>query len=122
MKDRPRIIQYEWITYKLNRVIPPDEEDNHHIISRKEKARFKVWLPENIVRITRRTHVALNNLFEDKQEPRKQLQMMYEIWKTALSPWVRQELDLLINLPDDMFYNENLLNGKHKRKQWEKDL
>lgn len=122
MKDRPRIIQYEWVTYKLNRVIPPDEEDNHHIISRKEKARFKVWLPENIVRITRRTHVALNNLFEDKQEPRKQLQMMYEIWKSALSPWVRQELDLIINLPDDMFYNENLLNGKYKRKQWEKDL
>lgn len=122
MKDRPRIIQYGWVTYKLNRVIPPDEEDNHHIISRKEKARFKVWLPENIVRITRRTHVALNNLFEDKQEPRKQLQMMYEIWKSALSPWVRQELDLIINLPDDMFYNENLLNGKHKRKQWEKDL
>lgn len=122
MKDRPRIIQYDWVTYKLNRVIPPEEEDNHHIISRKEKARFKVWLPENIVRITRRTHVALNNLFENRQEPRKQLQMMYEIWKTALSPWVRQELDLLINLPDDMFYNENLLNGKHKRKQWEENL
>jgi hypothetical protein len=122
MKDKPRIIQCDWVTYKLNRVIPHDEEDNHHIISRKEKARFKVWLPENIVRITRRTHVALNNLFENRQEPRKQLQMMYEIWKTALSPWVRQELDLIINLPDDMFYNENLLNGKHKRKQWEKDL
>lgn len=122
MKDRPRIIQYEWVTYKLNRVIPSEEEDNHHIISRKEKARFKVWEPENIVRIKRKTHVALNNLFENRQEPRKQLQMMYEIWKTALSPWVRQELDLLINLPDDMFYNENLLNGKHKRKQWEKDL
>lgn len=121
-KDRPRIIECDGISYKLNRVIPPDEEDNHHIISRKEKARFKVWLPENIVRITRRTHVALNNLFENKQEPRKQLQMMYEIWKTALSPWVRQELDLLINLPDDMFYNENLLNGKHKRKQWKEDL
>ena len=122
MKDRPRIIQYEWVDYKLNRVIPPDEEDNHHIISRKEKTRFKVWLPENIVRITRRTHVALNNLFENRQEPKKQLQMMFDIWKTALSPWVRQELDLLINLPDDMFYNENLINGKHKRKQWKEDL
>lgn len=122
MKDRPRIIQYEWVTYKLNRVIPSEEEDNHHIISRKEKARFKVWEPENIVKIKRKTHVALNNLFENRQEPRKQLQMMYEIWKTALSPWVRQELDLLINLPDDMFYNENLINGKHKRKQWKEDL
>lgn len=121
-RDKPRVIQCDGVTYKLNRVIPPDEEDNHHIISRKEKARFKVWEPENIVRIKRRTHVALNNLFENKQEPRKQLQMMFDIWKSALSPWVRQELDLIINLPDDMFYNENLLNGKHKRKKWEKDL
>lgn len=122
MKDRPRIIQCDWVTYKLNRVIPPDEEDNHHIISRKEKARFKVSNPENIVRIKRRTHIALNNLFESNQEPRKQLRVMFDIWKSALSPWVRQELDLIINLPDDMFYNENLINGKHKRNKSEKDM
>lgn len=121
-KDRPRIIQCDGTTYKLNRVIPPDEEDNHHIISRKEKARFKVNNPENIVRIKRRTHVALNNLFENKQEPRKQLQMMYDIWKNALSVGVRNELYTLLTLPDDMFYNENLINGKHKRKKWEEDL
>lgn len=117
-KDRPRIIQCDGTTYKLNRVIPPDEEDNHHIISRKEKARFKVNNPENIVRIKRRTHVALNNLFENKQEPRKQLQMMYDIWKNALSVGVRNELYTLLTLPDDMFYNENLINGKHKKKIW----
>ena len=122
MKDKPRIIQCDWVTYKLNRVIPPDEEDNHHIISRKEKVRFKVNNPENIVRIKRRTHVALNNLFENNQEPRKQLQIMYDIWKSALSIWVRNELYTLLTLPDDMFYNENLINGKHKRKLWEKNL
>lgn len=116
--DKPRIIQCDGVTYKLNRVIPPDEEDNHHIISRKEKARFKVWLSENIVRIKRRTHVALNNLFENKQEPRKQLQMMFDIWKSALSTWVRNDLWAILNLPDDMFYNENLINGKHKKKIW----
>ena len=71
--------------YKLNRVIPPDEEDKHHIISRKEKVRFKVNNPENIIKIKRRTHVALNNLFENNQEPKKQLQMMFDIWKSALS-------------------------------------
>lgn len=122
MKNKPRILEMDGISYKLNRIIPPDEEDNHHIISRKEKARFKVNNPENIVRIKRRTHVALNNLFEDKQEPRKQLQMMYDIWKNALSVGVRNELYTLLTLPDDMFYNENLINGKHKRKKWEEDL
>ena len=122
MKDKPRILEMDGISYKLNRIIPPDVEDNHHIISRKEKARFKVGEPENIVRIKRRTHIALNNLFENKQEPRKQLQMMFDIWKSALSIGVRNELWTILNLPDDMFYNENLINGKYKRKKWEKDL
>lgn len=116
-RDKPRIIEMNWVNYKLNRIIPPDEEDNHHIISRKEKARFKVWEPENIVRIKRKTHVALNNLFENNQEPRKQLAIMLEIWKTALSTGVRNELYTLLTLPDDMFYNENLINGKHKSKR-----
>jgi hypothetical protein len=121
-EQRPRLIQQNWITYKLNRVIPPDEEDSHHIISRKEKAKFKIWEPENIVRIKRKTHVALNNLFENKQNPREQLRMMFDIWKTALSIWVRNEIYTLLTLPDDMFYNEKLINGKHKRKIWEENL
>ena len=117
-KEIPRVINIEWVTYKLNRVIPYDEYDNHHIISRKERGRFKVSAPDNIVRIQRRTHVALNNLFENNQEPKKQLKIMFDIWKTALSVWVRNELWTLLNLPDDMFYNENLINGKHKKKLW----
>lgn len=121
-RDKPRIIQCDWVTYKLNRIIPPDEEDRHHIISRKEKARFKVNNPENIIKIKRRTHVALNNLFENNQEPRKQLQIMYDIRKNALSIGVRNELYTLLNLPDDMFYNEDLINGKRKRKQGKEDL
>ena len=116
--EKPRIVEMDWISYKLNRVIPPDEYDNHHIISRKEKDKFKVWEQDNIIRIKRRTHVALNNLFEDKQNPRKQLQMMFDIWKSALSVWVRNELYTLLTLPDDMFYNDNLLNGKYKKKLW----
>lgn len=73
---------------------------------------------EYIYRIKRRTHIALNNLFEDKQEPKKQLAMMLEIWKSALSTGVRNELYTLLTLPDDMFYNENLINGKYKKKLW----
>ncbi len=117
-KEIPRVINIEWVTYKLNRVIPYDEYDNHHIISKKERGRFKVWDKDNIIRIRRKTHVALNNLFENNQEPKKQLKIMFDIWKTALSVWVRNELWTLLNLPDDMFYNENLINGKHKKKLW----
>lgn len=110
-----KVITLNWVTYKLNRVIPHDEYDKHHIISKKEKARFKVWDKDNIITIKRRTHVALNNLFENNQEPKKQLKIMFDIRKTALSAGVRNELYMLLNLPDDMFYNETLLNGKHKK-------
>jgi len=114
---KPRIIQRDWVTYKLNRVIPYNEEDNHHIISKKLKDKFKVNEQDNIVKIKRRTHVALNNLFENKQNPKEQLAMMYDIWKTALSTWVRNELWAILNLPDDVFYNENLINGKRKKRE-----
>ena len=43
---------------------------------------------------------------------------MFDIWKTALSVWVRNELYMLLSLPDDMFYNENLLNGRRKKILW----
>ena len=66
--------------------------------------------------------MALNNLFENKQNPKEQLRMMFDIWKTALSIGVRNELYTLLTLPDDMFYNENLINGKHKRRDKKKDL
>lgn len=117
-RENPRVIECDGVSYKLNRIIPYDEEDNHHIISKKLKDKFRVWEPENIIRIKRRTHVALNNLFENKQNPKEQLQMMFDIWKTALSTGVRNELYTLLTLPDDMFYNENLINGKRKKKLW----
>lgn len=115
-REKPRVIECDGVSYKLNRIIPYDEEDNHHIISKKLKDKFRVSEPENIVRIKRRTHVALNNLFENKQNPKEQLQMMFDIWKTALSTGVRNELYTLLTLPDDMFYNENIINGKRKKK------
>lgn len=117
-REKSRVIECDGVSYKLNRIIPYDEEDNHHIISKKLKDKFRVSEPENIIKIKRRTHVALNNLFENKQNPKEQLQMMFDIWKTALSTGVRNELYTLLTLPDDMFYNENLINGKRKKKLW----
>ena len=117
-KERPnRIIEINWTQRKLNRVIDKTATDIHHIISRQQKAKFKVNEDANLIRIPRRKHVALNNFYGMKQTPREQLREMYEIWKTALSRWVRQELYTILDLPDDMFYNEELLKWeKHKEK------
>lgn len=115
--ERPnRIVEINWVQWKLNRVIEKTATDIHHIISRKQKAKFKVNEDANLIRIPRRKHIALNNFYGMKQTPREQLREMYEIWKTALSRWVRQELYTILDLPDDMFYNEELIKWKKKKK------
>jgi hypothetical protein len=115
--ERPnRIVEINWVQWKLNRVIDKTATDIHHIISRQQKAKFKVNENANLIRIPRRKHIALNNFYGMKQTPREQLREMYEIWKTALSRWVRQELYTILDLPDDMFYNEELLKWKKKKK------
>jgi len=128
--ERPnRIVEINWVQWKLNRVIDKYATDIHHIISRKQKAKFKVSEDANLIRIPRRKHIALNNFYGMKQTPREQLREMYEIWKTALSRWVRQELYTILDLPDDMFYNEELLKDGKKKKsktsnswlQWDSD-
>ena len=126
--ERPnRIVEINWVQRKLNRVVEKSATDLHHIISRKQKAKFKVNEADNLIRIPRRKHIALNNLYWMKQTPREQLREMYEIWKTALSRWVRQELYTILELPDDMFYNETLLKDGKKKKttnlwlQWDSD-
>lgn len=117
--ERPnRIVEINWVQWKLNRVIERTETDIHHIISRKQRHKFKVGEPDNLIRMPRRKHIALNNFYWMKQTPREQLREMYEIRKTALSRWVRQELYTILDLPDEMFYNETLLrDGKKKKNQ-----
>jgi hypothetical protein len=41
---------------------------------------------ENKVRISDREHIALNNFFRDKQDPRSQLLKVFELVKPVLSP------------------------------------
>lgn len=116
--ERPnRIVEINWTQWKLNRVIDKTATDLHHIISRKKKTEFKVNEPDNLIRIPRRKHIALNSLYWMKQTPREQLKEMFDIRKTALSRWVRQELYTILELPDDMFYNETLLREWKKKKK-----
>jgi len=121
-KDYPNgVIDIDGNLYKLIRYIDKNEEDIHHIISRKERNKFNVNIERNLLKIKRRTHDALNRLFGwNNQNPKKQLEFMYEIWKDALSPWVRQELYVLFTLPDEMFYHKDLLKWEHKKKKEKK--
>lgn len=69
-----------------------------------------------------REHRALNAFFKDKQNPRDQLLKVFNIVKPVLSPWVKQELEIILNCDDDLFYTPELLkkkNGKQRIQKWE---
>lgn len=72
--------------------------------------------------MSEREHIALNNYFGNRQNPREQLQKVFETVKTVLTPWVRRELyTILYDTDDSMFYIEELLKWKKKKKKQKTD-
>lgn len=116
-KERPnRIIEINWVQWKLNRVVEKTATDLHHIMWRCNKHLYNINIDENKIRMERREHIALNNYFGDKQNPREQLKKVYETVKNVLSPGVRKELyTILYEADDDMFYIPELLKKKKKK-------
>lgn len=116
-KERPnRIVEINWVQWKLNRVIDKTATDLHHIMWQCNKHLYNVNIEQNKIRMERREHVALNNYFKDKQNPREQLKKVFETVKTVLTPGVRRELyTILYETDDDMFYIEELLKKKKKK-------
>lgn len=122
--ERPnRIVEINWVQWKLNRIIDKTATDIHHILWQKYKHLYNVNIEDNKIRMGRRKHVALNNFFWDKQSPREQFQDVYEIVKNVLSPWVRQELyTILYEADDEMFYIPELLKWKKKKEKTQKQI
>lgn len=117
--ERPnRIVEINWVQWKLNRVIDKTATNLHHIMWRCNKHLYNVNIDQNKIRMSEREHVALNNYFGNKQNPREQLQKVFETVKTVLTPWVRRELyTILYDTDDEMFYIDELLKWKKKKKQ-----
>ena len=117
--ERPnRIVEINGVQRKLNRVIDKTATDLHHIMGQCNKHLYNVNIEQNKIRMERREHVALNNYFRDKQNPREQLKKVYETVKTVLSPWVRKELyTILYEADDEMFYIPELLKEWKKKKK-----
>jgi hypothetical protein len=116
--ERPnRIVEINWVQRKLNRVIDKTATNLHHIMWRCNKHLYNVNIDENKIRMSEKEHIALNNYFWNKQNPREQLQKVYETVKTVLTPWVRRELyTILYDTDDSMFYIPELLKWKKKKK------
>lgn len=108
-------LEINWVRYRLFRVIDKTATSIHHIIWKCNRMKYNTNADENKVRISDREHIALNNFFRDKQDPRSQLLKVFELVKPVLSPWVRRELyTILCETDDEMFYIPEVL--KHKKK------
>lgn len=103
--------------YRLKKVIDHTATNIHHIISRKKQNKFNVKDERNLIRMRVNKHIALNQLFNDKQTPKEQLKVMYDIWKTTLDPEVQQTIEQLISMEDSEFYLDDLVKWK-KKKSW----
>ena len=121
MKNRNRIdrvVTVDGIEYRLQRIIEKTATDIHHIIGKCNRMKYNTNAEENKVRISRREHVALNQYFKDKQDPRQQLLQVFNLVKPVLSPGVRRELHTILELTDDeMFYIPEVLKWKQKNKK-----
>ena len=115
-KERPnRIVDIDWVQWKLNRVIDKTATDIHHIMWKCNRHIYNINIEQNKIKMERREHVALNNYFIDKQNPREQLKQVFETVKNVLSEGVRKELYTILYIADDdMFYIPELLKKKKK--------
>ena len=117
-KERPnRIVEINWVQWKLNRVIDKTATDIHHILGQKYKHLYNVNIDQNKMRISRKDHIDYNNFVKDKQNPREAMQKLFEMCKQVLTAWVRRELyTILYETDDEMFYIPELLKWKKKKK------
>jgi hypothetical protein len=118
MKDKlSKTIVINWESYHLNKEIPRDAENLHHIIWKVNRIKYNTNEKLNKVLLNERKHVALNRLFLDHQSPHEQLRDMVKIREPVLSEWVRETLYWLLSLPRWLFYKEELVKKKYLDKE-----
>ena len=117
MKDKlSKTIVINWQSYHLNKDIPRDAVNEHHIIGKMNRIQYNTNEKINKVLLNERKHQALNRLFLDHQTPHEQLMDMMGIWDSVLSEAVKAELYAILSLPRELFYKEELVKEKHKWK------
>ena len=113
MTKLDKTIIINWETYHLNKDIPRDAVNEHHIIWRMNRLQYNTNEKINKVLLNERRHQALNKLFLSSQSPHEQLRDMIKIWEPVLSDAVREELYWILSLPRELFYKEELVKKKN---------
>ena len=120
--NRPnRIVDIGWVQYRLVRIIEATATDLHHLLGKCNQNKYNVKAKENIVRIPRREHDALNRYFKDKQNPREQLLKVFELVTPVLNDKTRKDLAEILSRTDEDFYIPQVLkHGRNKKKRMER--
>ena len=85
----------------------------HHIIGRCNHKRANIQEKSNRMILTEFKHRSFNNIFEQAQSPQEQLDVMYnQFRKKTLSPQVCAEIEQLLLMSREEFYNEGLIKKK----------
>lgn len=85
----------------------------HHIIGRCNRKWANVEEKINKMILSEFKHRAFNSIFQQAQSPQEQLDVMYnQYWKKVLSPQVCAEIEQLLLMSREEFYNEGLIKKK----------
>ena len=103
--------------YRFNKFIDKEAQSIHHIMGKMNRLKYNTNIELNKVLMNDREHRALNAFFKDKQNPREQLLKVFNLVKPVLSLGVRQELEIILNCDDDLFYREELLKKKNGKQR-----
>ena len=103
--------------YRYNKFIDKEAKSIHHIMGKMNRLKYNTNIELNKVLLYDREHRNLNAYFKDKQSPREQLLKVFELVKPVLSRGVKQELEIILNCEDELFYTPELLksNGRNKK-------
>lgn len=117
MGNNKHRITINWTEYHLNKVIPVDAVNEHHIVWRMNRLQYNTNEKINKILLNERKHQALNRFYGQAQSPHEQLKTMLEIREPVLSKWVKEALYWILSLPRGLFYDEALVKNKYKDKE-----
>lgn len=104
--------------------------NRHHIIGRSmnrsdigvnnpEQSKFNVEDKRNIRKMDMKKHQLLHAfVWRKNNAPKQQFDVLREITESVLSPIAKNLLDALLSLPDEVFYDEWLVQPKKPPKKY----
>lgn len=94
-----------------------NHKTRHHLICKDLSPEFNVHDQRNVVSMNKDKHEAFHTFFSEAHHPKAQLKELYCLMSGSMSEKALLIFVKLINLTDDEFYSESLLETKTQRRK-----